>query len=378
MNGPTARLVLALLISLGCMIETRASDPPLCYRMKRLADLDSVLRRAVACSLNDAGEVTGLISSDIEPFARPFVWSPRGGTKILPIPPGLTRGFAYDINNQGVVCGSFWSQKTGHVGFLWSTRNRIAAPLTLLPGIKPSALSNRMEGGGIIVGGTRTEGIPELVVWIAGNLTTVKFSGMDFTPGTNEINDINSDGVVVGTLTREDDFKATPFRWTAQGDGQSLALSADPLPTPPDYFLGRAYGINDRGDIVGSMADLFDDSVASWQAPDLEFVDLGQAGPFELVSRALAINNKRFLVGYSPNDHPLGLDTPWLYAEGQFHDMNRLVHDIPPGVEIYRAWDINNEAQALVHLVSHGAPTAFDWAILEPDFGGGCSGGTKP
>lgn len=324
-----------------------------------------------ASAINDKGRVTGVIFRDIggQNRAIPFVWSATERLRELPLAPGHTGASAADINNDGDVVGFVTYPETGLVGYRWRTAAPSIAPLE-----RYRALRNRLplaigDDGRTIAGQGYSAQDPAWVFDLKTRRLTELRVGFEVVEGINQATAVNAKGLVVGTIsTRLANGNVRPhaFRFKHEaGGGGSLQLLPGPV---HDWFWSDASGVNNDGDTVGFMFDVFDQSAAFWDGVTGAFTDLGIASPAELVTNAKAINDKGWIVGWSPNDHPLGLDTPFVWIDGTFYDLNDLVFNQFGGASaVYRAHDVNNDGMILAEIV-HFQPTLwFEDVVLVPE-----------
>jgi len=124
-------------------------------------------------------------------------------------------------------------------------------------------------------------------------------------------------------------------------------------------WSSSARGINDAGQVVG-MSDTADGNRHAFiTGPDgVGMRDLGSLGGSRSWSNAFGINEAGQVVGYSHtadgNSHAFitGPD-----GEGMA-DLNSLV-DLPPGVILVQAWDINNSGQVIANAITIPEPEAY-------------------
>lgn len=358
---------LALLLACAAILggaAAGAGDPPR-FRVVSLEPLGSA--PLMASALNDAGQVTGVVlqqaGGQLRPF--PFVWSATAGLRVLQPPAGHTGASAEDINEQGDVVGFLTHSSFGHRGYRWSTGSASRVQYQLYPQLQnrvPLAIGN----DGRTIAGQGYDGYSP--AWVfdlhTGQVTDLIVDGT-IVEGVNQATAVNSAGIVVGTIsTRLPNGNVQPraFRYTPGFAGWFIEL----LPGPSaDWYWTDASDINDLGDIVGFVFDDLDQSAAAWNIT-ADFVDLGLA-PVQFVTECKAVNESGWIVGWSPNDHPLGLDTPFLWIEGTFHDLNDLV-DGGGGVNgfVYRAHDVNAGGVILAEIVHFSPSLRFEDVLLVP------------
>ena len=181
-------------------------------------------------SLNDRGVIVGaMYFADIDRTV-PISWNPRDGVeKVIGDLPGAESGIATDINNRGTIVGNIVYNMVPR-GFMWS------------------------EADGFIDLGS-------------------------FVP-----NAINDRGQIAGTCVEElsQDFQVRPCFWE---DGSITDLS-------DGARSGGAFGINDRGEVVGQV----DLSAFVW-SPRTGTVRLPTELPGQSVASASVINNRGLIAG---------------------------------------------------------------------------------
>ncbi|MEW6602264.1 MAG: hypothetical protein AB1499_14930 [Nitrospirota bacterium] len=99
--------------------------------------------------------------------------------------------------------------------------------------------------------------------------------------------------------------------------------------------LSEAYGINDKGQIVG-YSETSSGSLHAFLYEKGEMKDLGTLGGLDSYGRA--INNSGMIVGYS--DTPSGESHAFLYDNAVMNDLGTLF-----GIKESRAFSINNSGQ---------------------------------
>jgi probable HAF family extracellular repeat protein len=119
-------------------------------------------------------------------------------------------------------------------------------------------------------------------------------------------NAINDKGEIVGYVIPSDFSALRTALWQmASRSGNIWKLTV--FPSPPDFPLAGAWGINDRGDIVGFACDDYVCSNASavrWSTKDRDFVGILSfpgAGTPEGRGYAFAVNDSGMAVGFYDN-----------------------------------------------------------------------------
>ncbi len=201
-----------------------------------------------ASAINDAGEVAG--ASNIASSIIPFVWTPTGGLRRIPLLPGDNCGQAFGINSYGHVAG-YSSGPNGKKAFMW-TRSAGVRNLGVLPGGNYSTACdiNDLDD---VVGTSASPAGDRAVLWTK----TGDVRDLGTLPGdtSSEASAINNNGDVVGYSKGPRGIRA--FLWT-QGTGmQDLGVL-------PGGNSSRALGINDMGTVIGSSTSSSGDRAFIW------------------------------------------------------------------------------------------------------------------
>jgi probable HAF family extracellular repeat protein len=184
-----------------------------------------------AYAINNRGQVVGLADG------RPFIWDAHTGMVDLELP-GTGLGYPYDINDSGVVVGT-WIQSTNRgVPFKWSKAEGLTE-LDLLGGTsgKAASINNRGEIVGFVV-------IDRQIVavrWTAQGTARMASLPNRVEPMPHAI---NRGGLVVGDDTTDSELLAV--QWASNDRVAPL-----PLGGPAD---SSAWDVNDCGEVVGSYA----------------------------------------------------------------------------------------------------------------------------
>ena len=238
---------------------------------------------------------------------------------------------------------------------------------------------------------------PRAFRWEAGELSDLG----DLGAGSAVAHDVNEPGQIVGASSNGQALR--PFVWS-RGEMRDLGTVAGGTDTP-----GRAWGVNNRGDVVGFSRVAGTTSQATlWAGPNRprlgQPVGLGSLGDGERFSEAFAINDHRQVVGRSLvtgsteraflwEEHAgmsdlgaLGLDhsratdinqrgrvvgdastfagfptfppQPFLWENGEMHDLNGLV-DADTGWELLAAEGINDRGAITGYGRIDGETRAF-------------------
>lgn len=231
-----------------------------------------------ASGINDAGEVAG--AANTEKSIVPFVWTPTGGLRAIPLLPGDNCGQAFGINKYGHVAG-YSSGPNGRKAFLW-TQSTGVHNLGVLPGGNYSTACD-INDLGEVAGTSASATGDHAVLWTkTGNVRD-----LGTLPGdtSSEATAINNNGDVVGYSKGPRGMRA--FFWTQATGMQDLGVL-------PGGNSSRALGINDKGTVVGSSTGSSGDRAFIWtkeggmrDLTSAAFVNLGV-----VFVEAHAINNR--------------------------------------------------------------------------------------
>jgi probable HAF family extracellular repeat protein len=189
-------------------------------------------------AVNDRGQVAGHLVGD-DPFRTAgFVWTRGHFAEIGDLPGGFTLSTALGINQSGQVVGYSLSAQ-GHECVFWENGNLMS--LGDLPGGNVDCTAFAINRSGVVVGVGRTDEGFRPFFWREGTMTELPLPPEATSGGASEINRF---GVVLGSFSGPS--SAGPIVWS--NDGMTL------LPGLPGLGA-NAIGINDRGDIVGSVGD---------------------------------------------------------------------------------------------------------------------------
>ncbi len=230
-----------------------------------------------ASGINDAGEVAG--EANTAESIVPFVWTPKGLLKRIPLLPGDNCGQALGINKDGDVAG-YSSGPNGKQAFLW-TRHKGVRNLGILPGGNYSSACD-INGSDEVVGTSASATGERAVLWS----TNGDIRDLGTLPGdtSSEASAINNNGDVVGYSKGPRGMRA--FLWTEASGMQDLGVL-------PGGDSSRALGINDMGAVVGSSTSSSGDRAFIW-TKESGMTDLNTtvaAGPGVVLVEAHSINS---------------------------------------------------------------------------------------
>jgi len=201
-----------------------------------------------ASGINDAGEVAG--AANTAKSIVPFVRTPAGGLRRIPLLPGDNCGQAFGINKYGHVVG-YSSGSNGRKAFLW-TRSSGVHNLGVLRGGNYSTACD-INDLDEVAGTSASAAGDRAVLWTkTGNVRD-----LGTLPGdkSSEASAINNNGDVVGYSKGPRGMRA--FLWTQATGMQDLGVL-------PGGNSSRALGINDMGAVVGSSTSSSGDRAFIW------------------------------------------------------------------------------------------------------------------
>jgi probable HAF family extracellular repeat protein len=204
---------------------------------------------------------------------------------------GGNAAFGLDLNDEDQVAGNSRTSTTTLplLGFIWSDGEMIE--LGTLPGSNRFSRGYGVNNAGVVVGESDNNR-PRAFRWEAGTMSDIG----DLGGGSAVAHDVNEPGQIVGASSNGQTSR--PFVWW-RGEMRDLGTVAGGDATP-----GRAWGVNNRGDVVGFSRVAGTTSQATlWAGPNRprlgQPVGLGSLGDGERFSEAFAINDRRQAVGRS-------------------------------------------------------------------------------
>lgn len=273
-------------------------------------------------AINNLGHVAG--SVEVNGTERGFLWTPEGGTQLLPMPPGGIRMQATGINDLDHVCGWMDDWAAQEVkAFLWdgSDFTFIRSPY---PNSRIEALdvNNRDQ----VVGRINSGGL-HAFIWESGTLTE-----LDSVVGVPQprMAAINDDSVMIG------------YAGTG-GITHAWVLDHDGVHWLPEDGLAEttADGLSNWADVVGfGLPDGAGDAVGVvWDEPSVHLIS-ASVGFSDAFCRA--INNAGRVVGdYYSN---AGARYGFVWQSGAVHRLDQL-----SGISVGASLDINQFGQVVAY-----------------------------
>lgn len=289
-----------------------------CYTML-LLDGTAGAGLADMADINNSGQVVALMRAS--GTAKKSVLWDRNGVQDLAASIGA--GTPWAIGNSGAIVGSV----DGGAGFeLRQSR------LTRLAG--RAAFPRAVNSHDVVVGSYVTDsGLQHPALWQDGELHELE-SGARVAKAVAE--DINDSGAIAGHMG------LSPYAWNA-ADGKARRLEL------PDQYAdaGSAYGINNAGQIVGSVLSYGQKSVL-WE-PDgsVRYLD-----PHPTESQALDINDRGQVVGWQLPDSSALRSVAMLWDRDGGRDLNTVVCSSSPGMLLTLAFAINDSGQIVARAMN--------------------------
>jgi probable HAF family extracellular repeat protein len=247
--------------------------------------------------INDSGQVVG--NSTSSNGIRAFLWESGIGMKSLGTL-GSGSSKANDINNSGQVVGNSLSGYYEH-GFLWESGKGMT-DLYSLPGGSYYSIAEGINDAGQVAGHTSSYDGSRAFLWESGigmmDLGTLGSNGID-----SHARAINASGQVVGQANVLDGTGKAPshaFMWESGSGMTDLGI-------PPGSNSSYAFDINDSGQVVGNcLADsgLYPSIYLAfiWEGGTMTYLkDLLPEGSGWWLERAWGINNAGQIVGSGIN-----------------------------------------------------------------------------
>jgi uncharacterized membrane protein len=318
----------ALLLLITCIVEAGNRHEPPQYRIEQLEGIGGF-----ATDINRHGAITG------EGFPKPsgptiaYLWTRKRSILLTAEPP--TRLLAGNgVNDKGQVAGTlvaFDPQRTR--GFVW-TRGRFVE-IGDLPGGNSVSSAADINNAGQVAGVSDSAKGTECILWERGNLMSIgDLGGFNCTASA-----INASGDIVGSGTTQQGIFFRPFLWH---EGTMTEL-----PLPPGVQQGFATDINRWGVAVGFS----DEGPIVWSNGQMTLLPgLEGLPPIAGVTAiATGINDRGDIVGSVLTS--IGL-IPILWHDGVAINLNDLVPASDPLKSCARlsvADAINNRGEIAVH-----------------------------
>jgi probable HAF family extracellular repeat protein len=307
-----------------------AAAPAVSYRITQIdADPPGTLPIFVT-DLNDKGVVVGLSDANNPDVRHAFLWRDGKYIDLNARIDGAVVSEASGVNNRSEVIGQYFDAQGTERSFL--LRKGKFIPI--------DCFAEDINNRGRIAG--------EGCIWDRGEVTILPPFG---------VRQINDRDVVVGTGS----FAPNRLRAVIWQEGQLIDLGV-----PPGFFDSRGRGINNRGQVIGTVEGGLPTSGFLWEDGVMTLLPGLTA---ETIGVPFSINDVGEIVGNS--DLPLGgraAATLW-DDDGQIFDLNKLIRrDDPlrPFVRFSHALLINNRGQIVAIGFDSRDPTRTGMYLLSP------------
>lgn len=214
-------------------------------------DLGALGNGAQAFGISASGTVVGQFdapSGDI----RAFIWTSKGGMTQLTSPAGSSEDWAWSVNDGGQAVG--YSNIPSQNAYLWT--KGVPYNLGTLAGGAGASVARGINRIGQVVGESSIQGEfgPQglhAMLWVPNttNGTTGTMYDLGAPPdGSSRAYAVNEAGQVAGTMSAS---ALHAFLWTPNVPNGTVGTMVD---LDPGGTYSEAYGLNDRGDVVGQHA----------------------------------------------------------------------------------------------------------------------------
>jgi probable HAF family extracellular repeat protein len=243
--------------------------------------------RSEARGANRRGQVVGY-SGTAGVMYHAYLWHQGEPVQLATLDGSYT--YAEDINDAGVIVGHSNTNRWPHA-VRW-IKGQIADLGTLG---RYQSVAFAINNRGTVVGYSDSpiDGLMHAVIWTGDGINDLGAYQSTQTVGQ----DINDKGQVVG------------FTWEACSTALSWEGAWSELPDLGDCYA-RAYGVNNRGDIVGYSRHPTTGAYRGVLWSDEQVIDLGTLGGLE--SRAYAVTESGMVVGFADTESDGAHAVVWL------------------------------------------------------------------
>jgi len=263
-----------------------------------------------AHGVNDRGDVVGEVSDGTT--VRAAVWRNGVLSELGPLS-GYSHAKGWSINKSGQVAGYSMTASGQVRATFWDADGR-AFDVGTLGGVNSRAFS--LNDQGEVVGTSDfTHGSRAFSWSLSGGIVDRGNLNPESAQSHGGANAINNNGVIVGTMYT----LFSPFRAVFAGPGEKVRDMA-----VPGRSNSEALGINDAGVMVGYSNDGSGDEHAAIFDGRGGYTDLGVLAN-TTATQATDINNNGWIVGRAIGHGPDGIQTSFLYRDGQMVDLMSLI-----------------------------------------------------
>lgn len=263
------------------------------------------------------------------------------------------QSFALDINESGVITGNSRTSTTTLPLLAYRWENGVMTALPVLPANNNFSRGYAINDAGVIVGEDNNN---QTKAFMFKNGVTTQIDGLQG-PGSGGVaHDINNAEQIVGGSSNGSTTR--PF---LHENGTTIDLG---VPAGLSTATGRAWAINDDGDIAGvaRRADNTATQATIWKEVAGAYVPttIGSLGDGNQFSQAFAINDDEVVVGYS--NVVIGTsnrDRGFIWTE-----LTGLIELGTLSFNHSRATDINNRGQVVGNATAFAGNASFGGAAF--------------
>ncbi len=324
------KLFLFTLLAAVLPLSAQSQSAP--YRLIDLGALPGDVG-SLAVDINDNGQVVGSSTTSAGAH-RAVLWDKGTITELGMLQSDDGYSAAHAINNQGEIVGL-----SGDRAVLWD--NGFITDLDMLPGEDSASALGINERGQIIGTSGALSSAPHATLWDNGTITNLGIVDTWYDEDASSVGrldfshayGINNRGQIVGVSTTLDGVHAVLWENGTVTD----------LGTLPGHNYSEAFGINERGQIMGLSGMWTDDCNAGqcnavlWENGTI--MDLGI--PMTASGLPSGINNRGQIV-FASNQSHVGFSRAVLWDKGTITDLGALA---APGSGLSGAFGNNDRGQ---------------------------------
>jgi probable HAF family extracellular repeat protein len=275
-----------------------------------------------------------------------FFWSVETGYVTIDTGLALSRERALDINDAGLVVGSYEDPSNRFKAFLHDGRSMI--DLGTLPGDDQSeALA--INAAGLIVGYSHNPATGPLTacLWEDGAIRDLTPSLRILQPSAQQLRSVASDisdrGAIVGWMRSG----SGPLRRAFLLDGRTVI----DLGVVPGGYSGEARAVNNRNQVVGvgRVGGMYEFTRHSFLWDQGRMIDLGTM-PGSDYTFALDINDAGQVIGYYRDE--VGYTFGFIWQDGLMRDLGGLICGFPDAIVGPKALNDNGQIAGGIRLES--------------------------